>query len=222
MSDEKVYAHGAARRAVQEHLDRTSLGRHVRAGARPVYHQRIRYALPDPRPHVTIIIPTRDRADVLSRCVSSVSSRSTYGHFDIVIVDNGSTEAETQAYFERAAAAIRVSRCLRDDEPFNFSRLNNLAAARARGAVLCFLNNDVEVISPDWLEEMVSLAVRPGVGAVGAMLYYPDDTIQHAGVVLGMGGVAAHAHRHCPRGMPGHFGRAGLTQAMSAVTAAAR
>jgi GT2 family glycosyltransferase len=106
------------------------------------------------------------------------------------------------------------------DEPFNFSRVNNLAAARARGPILCFLNNDTEVISPDWLEEMVSHAVREDVGAVGAMLYYPDDTIQHAGVVLGLGGIASHPHRGLRRGAPGYYGRAALTQAASAVTAA--
>ena len=117
-------------------------------------------------------------------------------------------------------SGTRVSRSLRIDEPFNFSRINNLAAARARGSLLCFLNNDTEVISPDWLEEMVSLAVRDGVGAVGAMLYYPNDTDQHAGVILGLGGIASHAHRGQPRGMPGNYGRAALTQTMSAVTAA--
>jgi GT2 family glycosyltransferase len=136
-----------------------------------------------------------------------------------VIVDNGSTEAESKAYFEQVQRAPCIS-VLHDDGPFNFPRLNNVAASRARGELLCFLNNDTEVISPGWLEEMVSLAVRPGVGAVGAMLYYPDDTIQHAGVVLGMGGIASHAHRHFPRDVPGHFGRAGLAQTMSAVTAA--
>ena len=109
---------------------------------------------------------------------------------------------------------------LRLDEPFNFSRINNAAAARARGPLLCFLNNDTEVISADWLEEMVSLAVREGVGAVGAMLYYPNDTMQHAGVVLGLGGIASHPHRGERRGAPGNYGRAALTQTMSAVTAA--
>jgi GT2 family glycosyltransferase len=109
---------------------------------------------------------------------------------------------------------------LRIDEPFNFSRLNNLAAARARGAMLCFLNNDTEVISPGWLEELVSIASQEDVGAVGAMLYYPDDKVQHAGVILGLGGVASHANRGLPRGTPGNYGRAALAQTMSAVTAA--
>jgi GT2 family glycosyltransferase len=109
---------------------------------------------------------------------------------------------------------------LRIDEPFNFSRLNNVAAAQARGDLLCFLNNDTEAISPAWLEEMAGLACRPDVGAVGAMLYYPDDTIQHAGVVMWMGGIASHAHHGLTRGDPGSLGRAALTQTVTAVTAA--
>src|SRR5688572_13568618 len=217
--EEKPYTHGAARRAVQEHLDRSGLQATCEPAPHLRYHQRIRYALPEPHPHVTIIIPTRDHADMLTRCVRSVTSRSTYDGYDIVIVDNGSVEAETLACLDQLRHDARFS-ILRVDEPFNFSRLNNLAAARARGSVLCFLNNDTEVISPDWLEEMVSLAVQKDVGAVGAMLYYPDDTVQHAGVILGLGGVAAHAHSRLPRGAPGNYGRAALTQALSAVTAA--
>jgi len=216
---EKVYAHDAARRAVEGHLARTGMRGTCEPADNAVYHQRVRYGLPDRRPAVTIIIPTRDRADLLSRCVGSVISRSTYDNYDIVIIDNGSIEAETQACFEQLRSDSRVS-ILRLDEPFNFSRLNNLAAAAARGDVLCFLNNDTEVITAGWLEEMVSLACLDGVGAVGAMLYYPDGKMQHAGVVLGMGGVASHAHKGLAKGSPGDHGRAALTQAMSAVTAA--
>lgn len=216
---EKSYAHDAARRALQEHFDRTGVKAICEPAPRLSYHQRVRYTLPQPRPQVTIIIPTRDRSDVLARCVRSVTMRSTYGNFDILIVDNGSTAEETRAYFDQLRQDPRVS-ILRVDEPFNFSRLNNLAAARARGDVLCFLNNDTEVISQDWLEEMVGLAIQDGVGAVGAMLYYPGNTVQHAGVILGIGGLAAHAHTGLTRKAPGDHGRATLTQAMSAVTAA--
>ena len=215
--DQKSYAHDAARLAVQEHFARTGVQAACESAPGVPYHQRIRYRLPEPRPHVTIIIPTRDRVDLLSRCVHSVLSRSTYGALDVLIVDNGSTAPESLAYFEEVQSPVSV---MRVDEPFNFSRVNNLAAARARGTILCFLNNDTEVISPDWLEEMVSHAVREDVGAVGAMLYYPDDTIQHAGVVLGLGGIASHPHRGLRRGAPGYYGRAALTQAASAVTAA--
>jgi GT2 family glycosyltransferase len=230
---EKAYAHDAARRAVEDHLARTGVAAACQPADNAVYQRRVRYPLPEPHPHVTIIIPTRDRVEMLSRCVDSVIQRSTYEPFDILIVDNGSTETKTCEYFEqlrllrvesgfsrigpRPDARVTIRRI---DEPFNFSRLNNQAARVARGDVLCFLNNDTEVISADWLEEMVSLASRDGVGAVGAMLYYPNDTVQHAGVVLGLGGVASHAHRGLARRSPASFGRAALTQARSAVTAA--
>jgi GT2 family glycosyltransferase len=217
--DQKSYATDAARLAVQAHFTRTGVQATVEPAPRAAYYHRIRYRLPAPRPHVTIIIPTKDRVDLLSRCLGSIVSRSTYGTFDIVIVDNGSTEPESHSYFDQVQHDSCVS-LQRIDEPFNFSRLNNVAAARARGPLLCFLNNDTEVISADWLEEMVSHAVREGVGAVGAMLYYPNNTMQHAGVVLGLGGIASHAHRGQRRGMPGNYGRAALTQTMSAVTAA--
>jgi GT2 family glycosyltransferase len=216
---EKTYAHSAARRAVEEHLARTGVQATCEPALNASYHQRVRYALPQPPPHVTIIIPTRDHVDLLSRCVGSVIGCSTYPDYDIVIVDNGSAEAGTREYFERLRADARVS-ILRLDEPFNFARLNNQAAAAARGDVLCFLNNDTEVITADWLEEMVSLACQDGVGAVGAMLYYPNNHIQHAGVILGLGGVASHAFKGLGRTTGGDHARAALTQAMSAVTAA--
>jgi GT2 family glycosyltransferase len=217
--DQKSYATGAARLAVQAHFARSGVDATIEPAPRAAYYHRVRYRLPEPRPHVTIIIPTKDRVDLLSRCVDSLVTRSTYGAFDIVIVDNGSSQPASHAYFDQVQQNPCVS-VLRIDEPFNFSRINNVAAAQARGPFLCFLNNDTEVISGDWLEEMVSLAVRDGVGAVGAMLYYPTNTMQHAGVVLGLGGIASHAHRGQRRGMPGNYGRAALTQTMSAVTAA--
>jgi GT2 family glycosyltransferase len=216
---EKLYAHDAARRALQDHVNRLGVPAHCEPAPGLPSHHRIRYDLPEIRPHVTIVIPTRDRVDLLARCIDSITSRSTYSPYDIVIVDNGSTLPESRSYFEQVTRDARIS-TLRVDEPFNFSRLNNLAAAQARGTLLCFLNNDMEVITPHWLDEMVSLANQEDVGAVGAMLYHPDDTIQHAGVILGMGGVAAHAHRDIPRGQAGYFGRAALTQALSAVSAA--
>ena len=216
---EKSYATGAARLALEAHFTRTGVQATIEPAPTAPYYHRVRYALPEPRPHVTIIIPTRDRTDILSRCVQSVVSRSTYRTYDVVIVDNGSSGQESHAYFE----GVRKNPCVsvvRFDEPFNFSRINNRAAAGARGPLLCFLNNDTEVISADWLEEMVSLAVREQVGAVGAMLYYPNNVMQHAGVVLGLGGIASHPHRGERRGTPGNYGRAALTQTMSAVTAA--
>jgi GT2 family glycosyltransferase len=136
-----------------------------------------------------------------------------------VIVDNGSVEPETEAALRKFATQSDV-RVLRDAGEFNFSRLNNLAARQARGELLAFVNNDIEATNPGWLREMVSHAVRPAVGAVGARLWYPDGTLQHGGVVLGLGGVGGHAHLRIPRGHPGYFNRAWLQHGCSAVTAA--
>lgn len=146
-------------------------------------------------------------------------NRTYYPNFDIMVVDNGGDDRATLDYLqalERTGAAT----ILRDDRPFNFSALINNAVRHARGEIICLLNNDIEVIAADWLSEMVSHAIRPEIGAVGARLWYPDFTLQHGGVVLGIGGVAGHAHKRLPRGLPGHAHRALLIQNFSAVTAA--
>ena len=145
--------------------------------------------------------------------------RRGYPNYEILIVDNGSDDPETLEYFESLVADPRI-RILRDERPFNFSSLNNFAAAHAHGRFLGLINNDIEVISPLWLDEMVSLAEREGVGAVGARLWYPDGTLQHGGVICGIGGIAGHAQKYLPKGSLGYFGRAALIQTMSAVTAA--
>ncbi|EXJ15982.1 glycosyltransferase [Imhoffiella purpurea] len=215
---EKSYATAAARRAVGEHLER--LGRDAEvtpAPGAPVY-SRVRYALPDPLPSVSILILTRDRADLLETCIGSILSLSTYPDFEILVVDNGSVEPRTKRLFS-LLPSDRV-RVIADDRPFNFSALNNVAARAARGEMLCLLNNDIEVLTPDWLEEMVSFAARPDVGCVGARLWYPDGRLQHGGALLGVGGVANHAHLFAARGDFGYFGRAVLHQEFSAVTAA--
>jgi GT2 family glycosyltransferase len=182
-------------------------------------HYRVRWSLPTPAPRVSIIVPTRDRADLLRQCVESVLSKTCYPDFELLVVDNGSTEPEALEYLASLHGRERV-RVLRHDAPFNFSEINNWAVARCDSPLLCLLNNDIEVIDGDWLREMASLACREHTGAVGAMLLYPDDSIQHAGVVLGLGGVANHAYCHQPAGIPGHGARALVAQEMSAVTAA--
>ncbi|MBB1472876.1 glycosyltransferase [Luteimonas sp. MC1782] len=204
----------ARRAALREHLgDRVMAVDAVGDGAR------LRWPLPAPPPRVSIVIPTRDRVDLLRLCVESILSLTTYPDFELLVVDNGSSDAEALAYLASLDARPRV-RVLRYDRPFNYSAINNFAVAQATGAVVALLNNDIEVISPDWLDEMVAHAIRPGIGAVGAMLYYPDDTIQHAGVVVGLGGVAGHVYSRQPRGSAGEDGRAMLVQDMTAVTAA--
>lgn len=216
---EKNYAHLAGARAIGEHLERTGSSGRVEdiPGQRGNY--RVRYAIPDPAPLVSIIIPSRDKVELLRACIESVTARTRYPNYEILIVDNQSVEQKSLDYLASLRDEPRV-RVLPYDAPFNYSEINNHAAAAARGEVLCLLNNDITVISEDWLDEMVGHALRPGVGAVGAMLYYPNDTIQHAGVVVGAHGVAAHAYSGYGRGHPGHMSRARLTQSLSAVTAA--
>ena len=201
-----------------EHLVRTYRGGVVEPVPEAPQYNRVRYPLPPALPLVSIIIPTRDRADLLGMCLDSLLAKTTYTHYEIIIVDNGSVEASTQALFARLPKD-RVS-VIRDDAPFNYSRLNNLAVAQAKGDVICLMNNDIEILTPDWLEEMLSFACQPDIGCVGARLWFPDDRLQHAGVITGLGGVAGHPNKYFPRGYVGYFGRAILTQSMSAVTAA--
>lgn len=205
-------------RALEDHLSRTAPdARALRIPGLPFY--RVRHAIRQPAPLVTLIIPTRDRADLLRVAVDSILERTTYRPFEIIVVDNNSEQAETFAYFDEIGSHPNL-RVVRHPHPFNYSAINNEAVRHARGEIIGLVNNDVEVINPDWLEEMVSWAQLDRVGCVGAKLYYPDDTIQHAGVILGLGGVAGHSHRHLPRGENGYFARARVLQNLSAVTGA--
>ncbi|MCZ8314953.1 glycosyltransferase [Phreatobacter sp.] len=216
---EKSYAFTAGLRALEDHVAAALPGARVEpVGGAPYY--RVVHPVPEPLPLVTILIPTRDGGAVLDRCLTSLVARTDYQAFEVVVIDNGSAARETLALLEswpRRDGRIRV---LRDDRPFNFAALNNAAAAKARGDLLCLLNDDVEILEPGWLREMVSLAVRPEIGCVGAKLLYPDGSLQHGGVVLGIGGVAGHAFKHTPAGEPGHFWHLGLRRTVSAVTAA--
>ena len=211
----KPYAQTAALRAMQEHFDRRRPG----VSVVPDYsiYLRAKYPLPDNPPLVSIIIPTRDRADLLRRCLQSIFAKTDYPRFEVIVIDNESREPEALEYLAKLASeSVRVHRI---EGPFNFSKLNNAGVSLARGSLIALLNNDLEVMNADWLSEMVSHALRPEVGAVGARLWYPDNTIQHAGVILGGGGVADHAHIGL-RDEPGYFARAHLVQNFSAVTAA--
>jgi len=169
-------------------------------------------------PLISIIIPTCDQQPVLARCLQSIS-RSTYKNTEIILVENNSREAATFDYYHRLTVTPRV-RLLNWDRPFNYSAVNNFAVSHAHGEVIVLLNNDIEVLTPDWLERMLEHAMRPEVGAVGAKLIFPDNTIQHGGVVLGIGGVAGHAHLNYPRHSPGYQSRLAAIQNVSAVTGA--
>jgi GT2 family glycosyltransferase len=156
---------------------------------------------------------------LVKQCIESIEAKTSYANYEIMLVDNGSDDPAALAYFKELDTRPNI-RVLRDDRPFNYAALNNAAVAQAQGELVALVNNDIEVITPDWLSEMVSIALQPGVGAVGARLWYPNMTLQHAGVILGVGGIAAHAHRGMPAGREGYGGRAGLIQSFSAVTAA--
>jgi GT2 family glycosyltransferase len=216
---EKSYAHLAALHALDEYFGRNAINAEVLEMPGYSGYFRISYRIPEPAPMVSLLIPTRDRVDLLRRCVGSILKKTTYPNYEIIILDNESREQKTLDYLEEVKADSRV-RVVRWPHPFNYSAINNFGAAQARGEVIGLLNNDIEVITPGWLTEMVGHALRPEIGVVGAMLYYPNDTIQHAGVVLGIGGVAGHVHVGAPRGYPGLRHRAGLAQTLSAVTAA--
>jgi O-antigen biosynthesis protein len=181
---------------------------------------KVSWPLPDQDPPlVSIIIPTRDRVGLLRACVTSLLERTNYAPVEVLIVDNGSSNASTHAYLEIIRNDPRV-RVIAAPGPYNYSALNNQAAEVASGKFLCLLNNDTEVINGDWLTEMMRHAVRPEVGAVGAKLLYTDRTIQHAGVVVGIGDAAGHAHRYLREGDRGYFALPHSTHYVSAVTGA--
>lgn len=212
----KEYAVDAGRRALLDYWQRHC----VSASVTPVEagHFVTRLPLPANPPLVSIIVCTRNRKDLLKQCIDGVLERTDYSNVDLIVVDNGSDDISTLRYLASLDDSGKAQ-VIREDSPFNFAALNNLAVGRARGTVVCLLNNDIAPISPDWLGEMVANALRPEIGAVGAKLYYPDDRIQHAGVLLN--GVAAeHLHLGYPGRDPGYGGRAQVAQNFSAVTAA--
>lgn len=179
----------------------------------------IRYQLPACLPLVSIIIPTRDAVELLRRCVDSVLEKTRYANYEILVVDNQSRDPGAVTYLKSISQRTAV-RVLTFDCPFNFSAINNFAAREARGEFLCLLNNDTEVITPDWLNKMVGQALQDRVGVVGAKLLYPDGSVQHAGDVVGPGGCANHLHNGIAGDDPGYCNRAVVVQDLSAVTAA--
>jgi len=206
------------RDALRGHLDRTGrAGSRIVAGAGGLLQ--VEHPLPDPRPLVSVIVPTRDRLDLLSPCLDSLAASTDWPNLEILVCDNDSRELETLAFLKTLEREGRggVVPC---PGPFNFAAMNNAAAARARGALLVFVNNDVEAFRPDWLARMAREALRPEIGAVGAKLLDGEGRIQHGGIVLGTGGLVTHAHRHFPADAPGYLAGLRATHAVSAVTAA--
>jgi GT2 family glycosyltransferase len=215
---EKEYTIDAGIKALSEFFSNITPGIYIEPGPWPTTY-RVHYPVPEPAPKVSVIIPTRNGFNILSRCIESIFTKNTYPDYEIIIVDNQSDERETLEYFDKIKNERRI-RIVRFDKQFNFSAINNYAVKQAHGGLICLMNNDIEVIEAGWLSEMVSYAVRPDVGAVGAKLLYPDDRVQHAGVITGLGGAAGHSHKFIARDDPGYFCRAILPQALSAVTAA--
>jgi len=207
-------------KAVQQHLERQQIEAEV-SRARDKLSHRVRYLLPDIPPTVSIIIPTRDRVELLQPCVQSILQKTAYSGLELIVIDNGSSRPAALDYLAAISRDPRV-RVSRQDEEFNYSRLNNCGVQKSNAEFVLLMNNDVNVIESGWLEEMVSHGIQPGVGAVGARLLYPDNRVQQAGVILGAGvhGVAEVAHRGIARGDPGYFSRAILAQELSAIGAA--
>ncbi|SED42633.1 Glycosyltransferase, GT2 family [Rhizobiales bacterium GAS188] len=208
----------AARRAIKEQLATQGVEADVGdAGYR--FHRVIRKA-PASWPRVSAIVPTRDQAKILSACMDGLLDKTEYPDLEIIIADNDSEDALSLQLFERLTG--RGVRIIKTPGPFNYSRINNEAVRHASGDIILFLNNDISVIEPGWLKEMVSFAMQPQIGAVGAKLLYPNGTLQHGGVALGLGAhrVAGHIHLGAPRGARGYAGRLLLAQDLSCVTAA--
>ncbi len=214
----KRYAFEAGRRAIEEALERRGEPGRVEelpeAGSYVV-----RYVIRKPG-KVSVIVPTRDHGADVDRCLASIFARASDQDFEVVIVDNGSTQRASLAVFERWAAAEKRVRIVRHAVPFNFAEINNYAVTQTTGRYLLFLNNDTEVVSGDWMEAMVEQAQRPSIGAVGVKLLYPDGTVQHGGVVTGIGGVAGHSHKYADAATGGYFNMLRTTNNYSAVTGA--
>ncbi|WP_084155893.1 glycosyltransferase family 2 protein [Halomonas halocynthiae] len=218
-SGEKSYTTSTGLAAVREHVTLKVPDAQISAGHYPTTY-RVQWPLPESPPLVSLLIPTRDRVEILKPCVDAILEHTDYLNFEVLILDNQSSCIATLDYMRDVTARDERVRVLRWNEPFNYSAINNFGALHARGEILGLVNNDIEPINSGWLGEMVRQACRPEIGCVGAKLYYPNDTIQHAGVILGIGGVAGHSHKYFQRNSPGYFTRLHLVQNLSAVTGA--
>ena len=218
----KPYVARAAKKAIADHLERTGQRGEVRDGLYPSTYK-VDYEI-EGEPLVSILIPNMDHTDDLEKCLSSVYKKTSWNNFEVIVIENNSKEAATFDYYKKITGPEGYPRCrvveYKAQGGFNFSAINNFGRKAAKGDYLLLLNNDVEVINREWLTELLMQASRPGVAMCGAMLYYPDDTIQHAGIITGLGGYAGHSHKYRPRTSGGYMFRAATVQDFSAVTAA--
>jgi GT2 family glycosyltransferase len=212
----RIENHDAGKYALQDFFSKTGSSVMDGFGGK---HYRVRYPLSGALPLVSIIIPTRDRMDILKMCIDSIIEHTVYPNWEIIIIDNNSIEAQTHEYFTKISIDNRI-RVYSYNKPFNYAELNNFALLYVQGKILTLLNNDIEIISDGWLSELVRHALRPEIGVVGAKLLYPDGIVQHAGVIIGIGGVAGHGHKYIADTDSGYCHRAVLVQNVSAVTGA--
>ncbi|MGB3404535.1 MAG: tetratricopeptide repeat protein [Microcoleaceae cyanobacterium] len=219
-TDAKPYAYKASLKALQDALERRGEKGSVYGIPDYLGHHLVRYEITDYK-KVSIIIPTRDLAEDLERCLESIFTLSSYPNYEVILIDNGSIEPETHQLIAKWKQKEPTRfKCYPLDIPFNFSTLNNYGVSQATGDYLLFLNNDTEVVTSDWIEAMVEQVQRPQIGTVGALLLFPDDTVQHAGVVMGLGGIAGHSYYRMTSQMPGYFGNLIGFNNVSAVTGA--
>ncbi len=204
-------------KALKNHLERTGFEGNVEGGQSDGFYK-VTYKIKD-NPKISILIPTKDHAEDLKRCVTSITDKSTYKNLEIIIIENGSSEKETFIFYDELKKKDNI-KIIKWEKPFNYSACNNFVAASSTGDILLFLNNDTEVINPDWLERMIEHVQRKEVGAVGAKLYYPDNSVQHGGVIIDNKSLARHLYRHAPKDDTGYFGRLKTVQNVSAVTGA--
>lgn len=213
----KLYAFDAGKRAIEAHLARIGAKAEV-SHTKDLGFYRVKYQVQG-NPMVSIVIPNKDEKETLKKCLESIWKKTSYPNYEIILVENNSTTQEIRDYYKELDGKKRV-RVVYWDKEFNYSAINNFGISYAKGEYILCLNNDITVISPDWLEELLANCQRPEVGIVGARLYYPDNTIQHAGIVLGMGGCAGSLFVGLARSRGGYLHKAALQQDLSAVTAA--
>ena len=213
----KMYAFDAGKRAIEGNLERSGV-KGVVSHTKDLGFYQVEYPVKG-NPLISILIPNKDQKDSLKKCLDSVFEKSTYTNYEIIIIENNSVEDETFAYYKELEKKSNVKIVTWEGE-FNYSAINNFGEKEANGDYLLFLNNDVEVINSSWMEEMLGNCQRKEVGIVGAKLYYPDDTIQHAGTIIGIGGIAGHAFLNMPRSRTGYLHKASIQMDLSAVTAA--
>ena len=214
----KPYAYEAGIKAVQAHIDRIGLKGEVVSG-NTLGTYKVNYEIKG-NPKVSIIIPNKDYVSTLKVCLKSIAKLTTYENYEVIVVENNSEEQKTFDYYDEINGKDKVKVVKYPEKGFNYSKIINYGVANSDGEYIIQLNNDTELITPNWIEEMLGFAQREDVGAVGAELFYPDKSIQHAGIIIGIGGVAGHVFRNIPHGMHGYFSKDAMIQNMSAVTAA--